>query len=351
MLEGPFDETEVETAPTGEQATGEEGEEEIETKTEEEEKTEEVEPEAKEEEEVKPDPEKPTEEEDTGPAGLEKQPKWVQKRIQKQSEDIRDLRAKLAVEAVRVKVKGDPLSAVLTMAELQAEVTKAQGEHAEALETQKALEKIREDDFVLNDRTGEYEVEVKEGAGRRILTKAEVTDLLTKAEAKASKAAAKLDPQAIHNRQSFIAARAEAKPWEAAETVFPGIMKEGTTANQMMASILHAAPQIRTTVARFEELFAHAARSLQQDIDAAPTKDFPKGRAKWVRLELDAKGAVIPPKQAATTTLIKPKTQTLTAPGQARPGTVKPNAKPVSAAWQRGKEVDLESWLDEGDDE
>lgn len=246
------------------------------------------------------------------PKGLEDLPKWAQKRIRKQSEDLREFKARLAERAIRTEpTPANPLGHVTNAEELGKVI-------AQAKATRNRLRSIKDSDYteVEGKDASEATVEIQGSNGQLFrLTRAQV-------EARLEAAESVLDPEVVAARQQFIATRNQLKPWEQAEAIAPDIHKEGSPANRVLTTLLANKDLNLRALPDFELFAAHAARSLQQELDSRPSKKFPKGRAKWVRYELDAKGKVISPKRAGKkgeSEQTRPKLRAPSAPRSERP--------------------------------
>jgi len=278
-----------------------------------------------------------------GRRGLEDLPKWAQERISKQSNDIRKLRDLQGREVTRLAPRPDaPLAHVATMDELRQAVTTAKLVRSK-------LTAIREDDWREPEKEGEERtVTVEDGGQRFVLTESEV-------EAKLALANERLDPEAIEARRQFVQTREQLKPWERAEQIVPDFHDEGSPAQALMKQLTGHVPAIRNLVPDIETLVAHATRSMAQDQDTAPTKDFPKGRFKWVRVALDKDGKPMPPKRAAGQNRTEKRGKAkphLRPPEAGRPrlnGAGRGSTSSRHSAWQqsRGGYVDAEALLDE----
>jgi hypothetical protein len=246
------------------------------------------------------DPEK----QETEPAnGLEALPKWARKRLEKQSADIRKLREKLAPS------EAHPLAHVVTVEDLAAAKRTAQSD-------MDFFGGLAPDDLV-DDGKGGLVYEVPFGKTTRRFTPEEVDTRLRTAKAV-------LDPKVVAQREGFIATREQLKPWEAAEAVAPGIMKEGTPANEWMTALLERAPALRASIPDFETVLAHTWANFQNHLKTMPTEEYPKGRFKQVWVELDKEGNPVTPKRPA---------------GNATPNGGKPKPQPApsgGSAPQRG---------------
>lgn len=261
------------------------------------------------------DPEKP-------PRGLEGVPKPVWKRIQKQSEKIRDLNEQLGKqEVIQIAPLPDsPLSGVTDMTALQAEIRKANG-------VRTLLGGFKAEDYTDDGKGGKY-VEVTLGDQVFRYTEQRVSQMLAHANAV-------LDPEAMLERQQFLQKREEAKPQLAAEEVLPGVLKKGTPANDAYIAILQSVPELAHRLPNFEYVIACMVRGETQ------FKEEKGGKVKFVRMELDDKGQVITPKTGAAPAA-KPNAA---APSTARPAVQQqqqppPNGKDAAARLGAGASLE-----------
>lgn len=131
-------------------------------------------------------------------------------------------------------------------------------------------------------------------------------------------------------RERLLARRGSA-PWQQAERIAPGLFEAGTPAHTSALEMLRAAPQIKAKFPDYEVRLAHYARSVQMESDEAPTADFPFGKAKYVRLELDREGRYVQPKVKREIPVnTKPLQQS--APVHAVPGPSRPAMAPAARA-------------------
>jgi hypothetical protein len=232
------------------------------------------------EEEDEEEPKKKT------PKGLEALAKdksfgWAAKRIQKQSNDIAALRTALAQDKITLQPTSDfPLVGIKTDAELT-EYLKA------ARVTRKSLNALDDEDF---SEEGEVKVTDPETGKKVIKTKAEV-------QAEIAELDALLDGDAPDQHRRYLAYREQTKPWQKASAICPEAFQPGTTQARIYDSVLALCPAMAATVGDHEVVLARAIRDMMRDHESAPTKEYPKGRFKWVRYELDRKGKVKAPQQ------------------------------------------------------
>ena len=214
---------------------------------------------------------------ETPPKGLENVPKAVWKRIQKQSETIRELKAK-AEESSVIQVTPTALS---PLAHIQSADALKQ-EIALAKNVRNLLGGIKPEDF------GEHgKAEVTVGNQKFEFSQEEV-------QAKLAQADSVLDPDALTERHAYITHRETHKPWEVAEQVMSGVTKKGTPENQAYQHLVQLCPELVTRLPDHEFIIACAVRGLKQ------YKDEASGKVRYLRMDLDDQGKVIPPKAADT---------------------------------------------------
>lgn len=214
------------------------------------------------------DPEKP-------PKGLENVPKPVWKRIVNQSKQIKELKAQT----------GQPQTIELTPTELHplAHITDDKGlqeEIGRAKFARQLLANLKPEDFA-DDGKGRTVAEVVVGNQKYLLTEAEV-------KAKLDYADAVLDPDNVMDRKEFISYRNTHKPWQVAEKMVPDVFKKDTPAHAKYQALLKRLPQL-ATLPDHEYIIAAAVMGMQQ------YEETQGGKVKWVKMQLDDKGQVIPP--------------------------------------------------------
>lgn len=213
-----------------------------------------------------------------GPKGLEELPKWAQKRIRKQSEDIRTLKGQIAQGGLTLAPTPlMPLAHVRDQEGLTHEIQTAKNIRA-------LLGKLKDEDY--EESANGLQAEVQVGQQKYVLSKAEV-------EAKLAHAEAVLDPETITSRQDYLRHREQYKPWEVAEQVMPGILQKDTPANKAYEHLLKVCPELPARLPDYEFIMACAVRGLSQ------YKEEAEGKAKWQRFVLDDKGNIVPPKRKA----------------------------------------------------
>lgn len=235
-------------------------------------------------------------EEEAVPKGMEDLAKdkkfgWAAKRIQKQSKDINILRSTLAQGAVVLTpTKEFPLVNATTDDKLKAIVS-------EAKDQLKILSALKPEDFQEND-SGEMTVVLKENGKRVVKTDKEVAEEIKALEAKT-------DEETISRQRAFNQYRQENRPWEAAQAVCPEMFQPGTVEERLYRNILAMDPAFKATIGDHELIAANAISHLRKVQDTTPTKDYPKGKkkwilsgGKWVSFDLDKKGKLKTPKRA-----------------------------------------------------
>lgn len=266
--------------------------------TDEEDDAEEGEDDASEESETETDEEDDQaddEEEDDfkAPKGLEKIPKGVAKRLTKQAATIKELKAQLAQTIAPIAPTPDsPLADV---------------EKLDALEERVKIAKSVRDWCRANPDGGT--VTLNNGATMDISPE--------QAQAKLARAEAELD--AFPDAKTRLQTREQTKPWEFAEVICPNLYKKGTFENQFFNDILKKVPGLKTGLDNYEVIIAAATRGI---VEAHEERT---GKARYVRMPLDAKGKPVAPKAVKPTATPQPKPTT--APSKTRPPLKGPGAK------------------------
>ena len=237
------------------------------------------------------DPEQP-------PKGLEGVPKPVWKRIKTQSERIRELQQQVAAASPIQIVAGPqtPLAHVTDTAALEREMTLAQG-------IMDLLGGLKEDDFI-DKGNGKLiaEIELEDNQVLRFSAQ--------QVQAKLAQARSVLNPKTLMDRQEYLRKREAAKPSEDAEKALPGVLTKGTPANTEYIAMLQSVPELAHRLPNFEVVIAAALRGMRQ------LDEEKSGKAKWVRMELDADGKVMLPK--ATNAGVDQPAKTTPAPNGSR---------------------------------
>lgn len=236
------------------------------------------------------DPENP-------PKGLEDVPKTVWKRIQKQSAQIRDLKASLAEGPVVLQPSREsPLNDVNDIDTLDERVAQA-----------------REDRDWLEENP--------HGGMRKVNGKAVE---ISEEDAAAMRRESKLIIDGDATTRQRLTFREQTKPWERAQAVNPEMFVKGTQEHTFMVNVLKQCPQITQLIPDWEYLLATAARGTKQVIEER------SGKFKYVRFEVDANGKLLPlkskpspgggtAKAGAETAKPKPKAPPPASPSSQRP--------------------------------
>lgn len=274
-----------------------------------------------EESEAEEEPEAQAEAEEGEPSkGLEKLPAWAQKRISKQSAFNSELKRTLAQRPSFIADALLPLAHCVSAESLEAELDSAR-------HTQQLLAKLGDADYEEGE-DGKKTWTYRANGETHRFTPGQV-------QAALAQAGAKLDSKAILAQQKFISSREQAKPWEQAEAIAPGLLQPGTEAHKLYEGLVTTCPEFKAKFGNHEVIIAHAVRDLQREQEQAPIKDFPKGKYKWVRHELDKAGNIVIPKrpgagkQPAAAAAERPRTPVNTRPaasaaagGKTRTGSV-----------------------------
>lgn len=235
---------------------------------------------------------------DPVPKGMEDWPKQAVKRIQKQSETIRALKAQVAQEKiVLAPTPTSPLADVTKPADLDQRLTAA---------------KARREWCKANPDGGSIRLE--NGATYEV-------DADT---VKASLAKAEAEIEAYPDAKIRLAEREKSRPWEEAERIAPGLLTEGTQENTFYRNVLTAVPELAYKLNDCEVFMAAAARGMKMLVEEQ------EGKAKYVRYELKD-GKIVPPKQPQVAGK-----STATSPANAgKPAAAKPQAQPFRPTNQR----------------
>lgn len=303
--EGDEPDSEVDDGEDEEADTEHEADAESETETEGDES------EAEEEEEAPEDETDP----DHVPKGMENWPKAARKRVQRQSASISQFKEALAQRPAFIADPSLPLAHCVTEADLASEIEDAKSE-------KQKLSALGDEDFTPNDK-GEEVFSYREGGKTLTMTREKVA-------AKLASATAKLDADNILAQQKFITARQTQKPWIMAEAIAPGMLEPGTPANKLYEGLVEACPEMKAKLTTHEVVVARAVRDWQREQEQAPTKEFPKGKYKWVRHEMDKAGNIVIPKRPGSVNTASTAGSRPTAPANTRPA-----ARPAISAHQR----------------
>lgn len=261
------------------------------------------------------DEEAPEDETDHVPKGMESWPLAARKRVQRQSASISQFKAALAQRPAFIADPSLPLAHCVTEADLASEIEDAKSE-------KQRLSALGDEDFTPNDK-GEEVFSYREGGKTLTMTREKVA-------AKLASAIAKLDADNILAQQKFITARQTQKPWIMAEAIAPGMLEPGTPANKLYEGLVEACPEMKAKLTTHEVVVARAVRDWQREQEQAPTKEFPKGKYKWVRHEMDKAGNIVIPKRPGSVNTASTAGSRPTAPANHRPA-----ARPAASAHQR----------------
>ncbi len=233
-------------------------------------------PEEAEKSEEKPDDEAEAPEADDNKeayeAWLKTLSKGAREKIQRLEKQKRELKAKEAERIEFQTVPDEPFAHVHTHQQLEAERT--------------TLEKIRDATELDENSEG---CEIINLNGKKVVL--ENADQVKEWRDWSREVLKIVIPQV----ESRVKTRIENRPWEAAAKLVPDLFEKGSFANKVASEVFQ---KRLSSFADYEVKVAHMARSMQMDEDQKPTKDYPKGKAKWVRLELDGEGNVVLPKKA-----------------------------------------------------
>lgn len=203
------------------------------------------------------------------PKGMENWPKQAVKRIQKQSETIRALREQVAQSVIQIApTPTSPLADVTTTAALEDRLQMAKG--------------IRQ---WCKDNPDGGSIPLKGGG----------TYEVTPEMAQAKLEQAEREIEAYSDRKLYLAEREQAKPWEAAEAVAPGILQAGTREHTFYSNVLKAVPELAAKLPDYELFVACAARGMKQMLEER------EGKARYVRYEMKD-GKIVAPKPSAAGT-------------------------------------------------
>lgn len=229
----------------------------------------ETEAEAEPAEEPDSNPDDTDEDGQTVPKGMEDWPKQAVKRIQKQSETIRTLREQVAQGAIQIApTPASPLADVTSVAALD-----------ERLQTAKGVRQWCRENL----------------DGGSIPLKGGGTYEVTPEMAQAKLEQAEREIEAYSDRKLYLTEREQAKPWEAAEAVAPGILQAGTREHTFYSNVLKAVPELAAKLPDYELFVACAARGMKQMLEER------EGKARYVRYEVKD-GKLVAPKQSAAGT-------------------------------------------------
>lgn len=234
---------------------------------------------------------------DQPPKGLENVPKPVWKRLKKQSEQLRTLKAEMAKGAVVLQpTAANPLADVNDIATLDEAVRQAREERDWA----------RKHPDGGSRRVNGKDVEVSaEAAGEMLATADAIID-------------------ADSPTRMRLAFRQEHRPWEVAQKLEPALFEKGSSENNLMLHVLSNVPEIAEKLPDWEKLMAYAARGMRQAFEEGA------GKARYVRFEVGPDGKLLPLRAKSNGSgTAKPKPKAPPAnPGSARPPLTRRNDAP-----------------------
>ncbi len=262
-------------------------------------------------------------------------PKGAETKINRLEKKVRELAAQASEQFKLTPTPTSPLAHVSTEAELQAE--KSYWETIRS-ECQRVIRTGTQDGFA--------EITLPNGKKHSFETDKEIQESLDWADRVCN---------AVPEWKERLNDRAKTQPWEAATKLAPDLFEKGSPSHAVALETLEKVPAFKTAFPDFEVRIAHMARSMQMEADQKPTKDYPHGKARYVRLELDSEGRVISPK-AKTEAVAKPNTKPVTesvketAPSLNRPAvrqaTTGADVKALQAQYEKTRsEEDFDRWI------
>ncbi len=214
------------------------------------------------------------------------------KKIERQQKQINELKA-LASDRVQVTpTLDDPLSNITSIAEL--ENAKAHYEMVQAGIDQ-LNDALKEDEFA--------PLTIKLANGKDHTFK-------SREEMKEHEVFARQALYAVPDKKSVLIDRDRSKPWEAGSKLAPGLTEKESWENKEALAFLKANPSFKR-IPDWEIKLGHMIRSMKIE------RDEKEGKARHVRLELDAEGNVKTPKRTVTPKASEPKAKA--APSSTRP--------------------------------
>lgn len=225
---------------------------------------------------------------DQPPKGLENVPKPVWKRLKKQSEQLRDLKAQLAEGPVVIApTRESPLSDVQDIAALDERVSQARADR----------DWVRKNPEGGTRKVNGKDVEISAEKAAEMLAD---SDLVIDADA------------TTRTRLMF---REQHKPWEAAQAVAPEMFTQGSAEHTFMMGVVQHCPEITQKHPQWEYLLACAAKGMRQVVEER------SGKARYVRFEVGPDGKLLPLRAKSNGSgTAKPKPKAPPAnPGSARP--------------------------------
>ncbi len=243
------------------------------------------------EDEQDTDKEAPDEAKDEFQSWLDTLPKGAKEKITRQQKQIRELKGQASEQFKLTPTPSSPLAHVSNDAELQAEKR-----HWETVrsECQRLIRTGTQD--------GIGEITLADGKKHTFQSDEEIQDSLAWADRVCN---------AIPDWKERLNDRSKSQPWEAATKLAPDLFEKGSPSHTAALDVLERVPAFKAAFPDFEVRLAHMARSMQMEADQKPTKEFPHGKARYVRLELDSEGRVLQPKAKAET-VVKPNTKPVT---------------------------------------
>ncbi len=234
---------------------------------------------------------------DQPPKGLENVPKPVWKRLKKQSEQLRDLKAQVAEgPVILAPTRDSPLSDVTDIAALDERVSQARADR----------------DWVRRNPEG----------GTRKVNGKDVEISAEKAAEMLSDSDLVIDADATTRTRLMF--REQHKPWEAAQAVAPEMFTKGSGEHTFMLNVLQHCPEITQKHPQWEYLLACAAKGMRQVVEER------SGKARYVRFEVGPDGKLLPLRaKSIGSGTAKPKPKAPPAnPGSARPALTRRNDAP-----------------------
>lgn len=257
---------------------------------------EEQEPESKAAEDDEKEPESELEEPEVGDPAYAK---WLKslsppaaKKIERQQKQINDLKALASDRVVIAPSLDDPLSNVTSMAELDGAKT-----HWETVRD--GIDKVR--DALKEDELTPLSIRMPNGKEHTFQSLEEM---------KESELFAREALNAVPDKKAVLIDRARLKPWEAGTKLAPGLTDKESWENKEALAFLKANPSFKR-IPDWEIKLGHMFRSMKIE------RDEKEGKARHVRLELDAEGNVKAPKRVVVAKAPEPKARQ--APSLTRP--------------------------------
>jgi hypothetical protein len=222
---------------------------------------------------------------------LDTLPKGAKEKITRQQKQIRELKGQASEQFKLTPTPSSPLAHVSTEAELQAEVRHWK---TVQVECQRLIRTGTQD--------GVGEITLADGKKHTFQSDEEIQDSLEWAD---------LVTNAAPDWRERLNERSKSTPWEAATKLAPDLFEKGSPSHDVALDVLERVPAFKAAFPDYEVRIAHMARSMKMEEDQKPTKEFPHGKARYVRLELDSEGRVIQP-TAKVAAVAKPNTKPVT---------------------------------------